>query len=78
MDAAATSATYSLGFDEAIDESTGKSSTMNTVSKHHIYQSSDKGAQELYGHLVISRFALFLAMLLVCLGSLCIKSILSH
>jgi hypothetical protein len=38
---------------------------------------SDNNVQELYGGLVISGFAFFLDMLLVCLGGLYIKSIVS-
>ena len=62
MNVAATSATYSFGLDEVVDDSTTKSNAVNTV-RGIIYQTSDKSIQE-YGRLVISRFAFFFDMLL--------------
>jgi hypothetical protein len=70
MEAAATSATYSFGLNEAVHETTSEASTMTVMSRHRTYTKSGESLQELHGRFVIGWFALFFDMFLVCLGSL--------
>jgi hypothetical protein len=71
MEAAATSTTYSFGLNEAVHDTTGEASTVNVMSRHHTYTKSVESVHQLHGRFVISWFAFFFDVFLVCLGSLC-------
>lgn len=63
-------ATYSFGLEDAVDKPTSKTSTKESFNQVS-YQSNDlKNAHNLYGRLVIGRFAMLFNMFLVFSGSL--------